>query len=205
MKMKKIIKYFSLLVLLTTSTQGFAVGFGVTLSQANELWKYNNGISGDNRDHEVSSYGFILDTAVARDKVFSYRFSYLNEKNESTDGRDRFTGASTTHDLVFSLYRNNQLRFWMGPRIKIALYDGITVESQNTIGDVTGILWGPVIGLSLHVTKTISLSFSFARLRGYYESEGIPCGFVATCEVDVDTDSNVFSVSLLFRVGGDQY
>lgn len=205
MKIKKVIKYFALLILLTSSMHSFAVGFGITVSQANELWKYNNGVLGDSRDHDASGYGFILDTAVARNKAFSYRFSYLTEKNESTDGRDIFRGAATTHDFSFLLYQNSQLRLWVGPRIKIALYDGITVASRSSAGDITGKLWGLVVGFNLHVSKTMTMSFSVARLRGYYESTGISCTVVLACEVDIDSDATVFSVSLLFRVGSDQY
>jgi hypothetical protein len=209
MKTRKIVKLFLTTIMMLWGSHGFAMGLGFTLGQSSEKWRDNDNLLAPDADHDVSSTGFMLDTIVAKRKTFGYRFAYLDEENKSTsNGYDNYKGVATTHDFAFAVFANNLVRVWVGPRLKVVFYDDVVIGGSKTSANITGVLWGPIVGVNLHLGHVVSLSFSLAQLRGNYSDSGLfssSCSFSTTCSVDSDSNTTSFNVSFVFRVGGDRY
>ena len=82
MNINKAISLTLLCILVSVGGNSYAVGLGYTQGRAGEVWADNRLLALD-VNHDVTNYGFVLDTSVARNQVFSYRFSFLEEKNKT--------------------------------------------------------------------------------------------------------------------------
>ena len=157
----------------------------------------------NNGDRDVSNVGFVVDTAVARNKVFNYRFTFLKEENNADGGRLDMQGYAMTHDFGFGVVRTKNVRLWLGPQLKGSYYDDITLNSGGTTtGDVVGFGVGPVIGLNVNLPQVVSFSFTaayhiigFYTGDSYYDSSG---NYYDT--VDSDSTGLYLTLGLIFRI-----
>jgi len=190
----------------------FALGLGITTGSGTEEWTdtsdstYNN-VFNDDGDREVSNFGFVLDSNVARDRIFNYRLSLMVEDND-TDGIGlNMSGISMTHDWGFALFKNRTVRLWMGPRLRIAVYDEFEENGWTADGgSLIAFGLGPVIGVNVHLPKVVTFSFTAAYLSGFYAGDydlTYPYGSAVNEDVDADSTGIYLNVSLIFRIRDD--
>jgi len=138
-------------------------------------------------DTDYIGWGFVFDTAVARDRVFNYRLNFGHERLniDSTDGKETFYGYVFDNDFGLGIIRNDSMRAWVGPEIRVAI--------QNA---EWGIGVGPVACINLHANEVVTLTVKAGyRWMNYskllYSSMDETHGFI--------------SVGLVFRLRGDRF
>jgi hypothetical protein len=124
-------------------------------------------------DFTGSDLGFVLDTSVAKDKLFNYRLNVglssfdIEESGESDySGLERF-GLSIDSTFGFGVFRIKPLRLWIGPQIRVGFYGG---ETDEFALDVYAVTFGvaPVLGANVNLGRVVSLSLSTGyRIQGY--------------------------------------
>jgi hypothetical protein len=185
---------------LSGATQVYAVGLGFSVGTGTEEWEndtLNNG------DRDISNVGFVVDTAVARNKVFNYRFTFLKEENNADGGRLDMQGYSMTHDFGFGVVRTRNIRFWLGPELRTSYYDDLTLTNGTSVsGDVIGFNVGPAVGLNVNLPQVVSFSFAAAyHIIGFYSGDSNYSSSNGYYQ-DVDADSNglYLTIGLIFRI-----
>jgi len=191
----------------------FAIGIGVAGAVGSEKWvrEYN----GHNGKREVSSFGFVMDTSIAKDKLFGYRITVSRERNKTTNdiGVD-LVGTAITNDFTFAIYRSSDIKLWLGPQVKVGIYDTELNYNTNirTYGSATTFAFGPVIGINYHLEKTVTFSASFAyHISGFVTGDHNEDFFTTTANnddgrIDADYSGNTYlNLSVLFRFGNDNY
>jgi hypothetical protein len=146
-----------------------------------------------------------VDTAVARNKTFNYRFTLMQEENNADSGLVELDmeGLAMTHDFGFAVLRNKTVRLWLGPQLKAAFYEDLTVNGTDIGGDAVGFGIGPVVGVNVHLPQVVSFSFTAA----YHLISGYAGNYDDTfSDEDLDADSNglYMNASLIFRID-DEY
>ncbi|GMR18832.1 MAG: hypothetical protein BMS9Abin33_1277 [Gammaproteobacteria bacterium] len=204
-----ITKYFFRLlltpVLFFWVAESYALGLGITTGSGSEEWDHNYiGVSSFNHDgdREIRNFGFVLDTAVARNALFNYRFSFVAEKNSADRAGLDMKGVAMTHDFGFALFRNKAVRVWLGPRVKVSYFNDITqtLSSSSTDGNVVGIGFGPVFGINIHLPEVASFSITAGTLRGGYVGEYETSPVYTFNDLDVDSRGGFVNFSVLFRI-----
>ena len=189
----------------------FAFGMGVAVMKGSETWE--DDLDGHNGDRDSSSFGLVLDTAIAKDSLFNYRLTIATEDNEPSDGSGlNLEGIAFTHDFGFAVYRNQYVRLWLGPELKFGFYDTVLNDGTGRDADGGAIGWGfgPVFGVNVHVPKVVTFSASLGyHFVGFYADEydiyqnGSYQGFR---DIDADyTGATYLNLSLLFRFGADNF
>jgi hypothetical protein len=193
---KTILHSVATLFLTTLAYQSHAVGLGFSIGTGSEKWEQDRVHVGD---RDIRNMGFIVDTAVARDKLFNYRFTFLKEENNATDaGRLDMDGYAMTHDFGFGVIRSKQIRLWLGPQLKGSFYDDLYINSTNTriSDDVIGFGFGPVLGLNVHVPQVVSFSFTAA----YHMFSAYSGDYASGDSLDADSTGLYFNAALIFRI-----
>ncbi|WP_455205917.1 hypothetical protein [Kaarinaea lacus] len=183
------------------ASNSFALGLGLAVGKGTEEWE-DNDTSFYDGDREVSNIGFVLDTAVAKNKVFNYRLTLMSEENKiDTGGRVNLKGYAMTHDFGFGVFRNKHVRLWLGPQLKGAYYEEMTNSSGLEIGDAVGFGLSAVAGVNVHLPKVVSFGFTagyqvVGAYAGSYDSDFVD-------DLDVNSSGPFFSASLIFRIDDD--
>jgi len=187
-------------------SNSFALGLGLSLGQGTEEWEDQDDsiLVNNNGDRKVSSVGFVLDTAVANNKVFNYRLTLMAEENERDSGGAyvNLKGYAMTHDFGFGVFRNKHVRLWLGPQLKGAYYEEMTHSSNGVeIGDAIGFGLNAVAGVNVHLPKVVSFGFT----AGYQVLGAYGGDYDLTDQYDLDVTSSgpFFSASVIFRINDD--
>ena len=188
-------------LILFYSAQAHAVGLGFSVGMGDEDWDNDRYYSGS---RDVSNVGFVIDTAVRRNKLFNYRFTFLKEENNADGGRLDMQGYAMTHDFGFGVVRTKNIRLWVGPELKGSYYKDLTFNDGAYVdGDVYGFGVGPVIGLNVNLPQVVTFSFSAAYyIIGFYSSNFNNYSNNGNYYEDLDVDSSglYLSLGLIFRV-----
>ena len=179
--------------------QAHAVGLGFSFGTGNEEWEKDRVNAGD---RNVSNMGFVLDTAVRRNRVFNYRFSFLKEKNDADGNGINMEGYTTVHDFGFGVLRERNVRLWLGPQLRASYYEDIYLNSRSVPGDVVGFTVGPVIGVNVNMPQVVSFSFTAAYhiLGGYAGDYNDTNSNIYYTDVDVDSNGLYLTAALIFRI-----
>jgi hypothetical protein len=187
-----------------------AAGFGGYLSYS----KIDGGVDnlpflGD-QDYESDRFGlgFVMDTNVAKDSLFNYRLEvgYQHSWREFDDfsGEIESDGFTINNTFGFAPYRNENVRLWMGPalRLSVDVFDEDDIEPLDDWVTFGGGI-GPAVGLNWHMGSTLSGSLSLSY-QYMFMGEYIDFGF------DDDTFDGhehlvTFGLSVLFRSRGDRF
>jgi len=190
----------------------FAFGMGVSYMQGSETWN-DDLMPFHNGDRDVSSFGMVLDTNIAKDSLFGYRVTIATEGNKDSNGDSLdLEGIAFTHDFAFGVYRNRVIKLWLGPQLKFGLYN---VTLNNSVFDEEGfaIGWGfgPVVGLNIHVPGIVTFSASIAYhvvgiYVGEYDLSPNNDANIGLRDIEVDySGSTYLNLSVLFRFGSDYF
>lgn len=181
-----------LMAVLSWPVSSSAVGLGVYVGESRV--EYDTDF--DSIDADIRSFGFVLDSAVAADRVFNYRLELGYGRSEydlpldMTIKTDVYTINNT---FGFGVVRTRVVRLWLGPQL------GIYYEDGDGFWDAFGINVGPALGLNIHLGPVVSLSFSAYGRYGYY--------YIDFDDGDYDDTQWIVGghAALLFRLGGDRY
>ena len=171
----------------------YATGGGGT-ADLTEDWEEDTDWSRLDTDGDTRYFGggFVLDTNVAKDRVFNYRLNvgyegakYEADKiiNEVTD--ENLTDAIDNYEIDmnrfvfdntfgFGVFRNRSVRIWLGPQVRFGYITGegdykINGETRrlDLWGGIAGI--GAVGGANIHAGDTVSLGVDIGyRYSGYF-------------------------------------
>ena len=208
MKYKKYIAniFLAALLALIGTAQAYAVGLGFSFGAGTEEWEDDLEHQGD---REISNVGFLVDTAVARNKIFNYRFTFLKEDNKADSGLLKLDmeGYAMTHDFGFGVLRTKHVRLWVGPQLKASFYDDLYSNNlgRKVSGDVFGFGIGPVMGVNVHLPQVVTFSFSavYYIISGYsgdYDQDGDGTVFFDDHSVDAESNGLALTASLIFRI-----
>lgn len=205
MIMKNTLKIVSFMVLSLIYTNANAVGIGLyaTLTNSGDAdWENTSFNSTDNRDLDQKEFGFMLDTAIATNRLFNYRLQ-LAIVDASYDNIE-MDGFVLTNTFGFGIVRNSDLRFWIGPQFGFKY-----LESNDTTDiELVTLDFGAATGLNYHVGSNISLTAEAGYKLGYGGADiNSSSTSSSTSDFDVDINENRFfvNVGLLFRFGRDKY
>jgi len=175
----------------------FAFGMGVSSGSMEETWT-DTGFGGGSSMREVTSIGLVLDSNVAANKLFNYRFRIFTEENVSSSGNSSYSGTSMTHDFGFALVRTKPVRLWLGPRFKYTFLSNDNASEATT--NRFGLLYGAVLGVNINLPRVVTFSITAGKLLGDYTGD---CT-TFNCN-DREVDSSFLNVAIIFRMGRDNY
>ncbi len=194
-------------------SDAFSIGMGVSVMKGSETWT-NDTFRTHNGDRDISSFGILLDTNIAKDSLFNYRLTIASEDNKAADGAGlNLTGTSFTNDFGFAVYRNSVIKLWLGPQLKAGFYQTEFKDNLGFDADGGAFGWGlgPVFGINVHLPKVVSFSASIAyHVAGFYvgsydqyDNNGSYQGYR---DIDLDyTGGPNLNLSVLFRFGSDNF
>ena len=127
-------------------------------------------------DTTFTGYGFVLDTNVARDRLFNYRlqigYEKEDEKVKTTGEKLSLKGISITNDFGFGVLRTPQVRLWLGPELKFAYLTGSPDLEPNLDIKIFKFGIGPVAGANFNIGKTFTLALKTGYLFQGFVGDG---------------------------------
>lgn len=211
MKRITLILFLGFGVTLGLSVKAYALGIGSSVSYG---YSTSSTLFDENKYYAHRySMAFILDTAVAMDKIFNYRLhigaGYGHGKIKFYGGDpDEWLDLSATHyeksnnlsfydiscfsTFGFGIVRKEDVRFWIGPQIGLNFSDTIKYYQYEALT----LSLGPVLGLNVNSGDHFTWFFD-AGLRIQFAvpfSESAHIG----CEIFIST-------GFLYRFEGDSF
>jgi hypothetical protein len=152
--------------------------------------------------------GFVLDTNVARDRLFNYRLNVgYQRSSRHFDGLEDedSNGLSLNNTFGFGFYRTPQLRLWAGPavRINVDIFD--TGGSEFDVIDYSiggGLQAGVNFHTGDHFTVSLAVGYGYMYVSKFFDPS------------DKERSSHSFAggehlvnvgISILFRMPGDHF
>jgi hypothetical protein len=188
------------------STQAMAIGKGfyVHMGSGSADWTADFDI-GQTRDFDSDTshlgVGFVLDTATDGDRLFNYRFQvgYEQFKSDSSSQLANWEMGSLVvdQDFGFGIVRNDNLRFWIGPELRIS----ISADSKDNLDmALIGFGIGPAIGINFHTSDSVSLGLKGGYMIMNYGGAGDDTSvFDNNIEYSVDENFLFFNFAVLWR------
>ena len=178
--MKSCSKLFiaSFITLLLWSTNSFASGLGVFIDasegRSGEI-EWENDFNSRDVDSKAAAFGFVLDTAPTNEKAFNYRLNVGFARHEFEDvDKIKSKGIYAENIFGFALIKNEALRWWAGPLVRVGFYSGDTDTIQIVPGtlektevDYAEFGVGAVTGLNVKVGNVILSPSIGVRFSGY--------------------------------------
>ncbi|HSV98055.1 MAG TPA: hypothetical protein VLM75_14130 [Spirochaetota bacterium] len=133
----------------------------------------------EDADAERSLFGFglLIDTAVAKDKLFNYRLQLgIATGSLSIDGTQYSKSIGLTeyhmyHSFGFGLVRTDSMRLWLGPQLGLGNARGsysyagkLGMKYIETFASI-----GAILGLNAHLSERISLGLSTGARNNFVE------------------------------------
>lgn len=204
MMMKNTLRIVSFMVLSLIYTNAYAFGIGLyaTLTNSGDAdWENTSFNSAVNKDLDQKEFGFMLDTAIATNRLFNYRLQ-LAIVDVSYDNIE-MDGFVLTNTFGFGVVRNSDLRFWIGPQVGFKYLE----SKDNTDIELVTFDLGAATGLNYHLGSNISLTAEAGYKLGYGGATDNSSTSSSTDDFDYDINENRFfvNVGLLFRFGRDHY
>lgn len=155
-----------MIILFLHPLKSFALGIGPFTSFGIGHSTYENGIYDDTKEFDLFAmrytFGLVMDTAVAMDKVFNYRmylgygFGDIEVKKESTDTRyHHIYDLSMYNDFGFGIIKTQYIRFWLGPQFGIRYSNETNVDRYWEFGMAVGL----VMGININIEEVITIFF----------------------------------------------
>lgn len=212
MKRVVCIQIFCLIVLcvfLASSAMAVGIGFYTGYGKGSTDWEIDDDWNTYdlNAESERVGFGFVLDTAVAKDRIFNYRLKlgYEDRIDKFDDGdKVKLKGFVWSNAFGFGVVRTPVFRLWLGPQLDVSYYKGHPEGYDNFDIRLVGIGFGPVIGANINIGSVVTLSldggFQFKSCGGigednnnyYYE------------DYDIWDDTGFVNFAVIFRFG-DRY
>jgi hypothetical protein len=169
-------------------------------------WNFDPDLPGvggdDSADLLAGGFGFLLDTNCAKRTLLNYRLSAGVEwtsLNFDDAGDGTLAGLTVDNTLGFGLATNAQMRFWLGPDVRLGYHWGdVGLLNDVAVAEV-GI--GPVAGMNLHFGRFWDLALSLGVRWSLWRGDD------GDADVDIDGDglSATFRIGILRRGLDDTY
>ncbi len=204
------------LVLLLMASMGInkveAIGLGFYGTTGSGSGSYSlDEVSGTTDDGDVDikqmGYGFVLDTAVAKNEVYNYRLNFGIEKVDSDYKPEstsmvypwEFERYVLTQDFGFAFFKREIVRLWVGPELRLSYETGEEAADPSVEAWLLGVGVGPVLGANFNFGPVFTLG-----LKGGYLFEGY-AGQLSEPGSDDQTltmtNGNAFlNIAALFRI-----
>ena len=178
----------TVLLLAWCAPEALAAGFGFYGKFGEGKVRYNNAAGTLRENTEFIGAGMVLDTAVARDRLFNYRLHVGYEKLKND--LERLESVVVDQDFGLALHRSKKSRIWLGPELRIAFSD-----------DDIGIGIGPVVGVNLHAGRSTSVV-----LKGGVIFTDFSHRWYSTEDFERNRESHAFlTLAILFRSHRDRF
>ena len=197
--MKRIV--MAALLLAGLSTSAHANGYGFYFEYANIFDGEFTDSDFPDVDYEEDHYGvgFAFDTNVAADRLFNYRMNvgYQHVEGDYDGFDDDGDGLSIDNAFGFGVFRNQNVRLWIGPAVRVSFDFFDDSDSWDL-----GIGAGPEIGLNIHTGSRVS----FGLTAGYQilYSLNVPDDDDLD-EVDGYEQGVLVKLTMLFRSSDDYF
>jgi hypothetical protein len=166
--MKKTLVFLCLLAVVigfARSAQAAGIGVYGTGGVALSTLRYH-GMSASSTDYFYGG-GIVIDSNVAKDQLFGYRFTAGYEQYVFTDPNSDYSSSpihrfSMSHTFGFGMARTEMVRFWVGPRIGLHyLYKHDSGYKYDAIGA------DALLALGVNVNAGDTFTFFFDIGFGY--------------------------------------
>jgi hypothetical protein len=194
-------------VLMLFAASASAAGYGGYLGYAHSDGSVDFfGVDVDH-DNDMVDFGFVLDTNLARDRLFNFRLNVglqIGERTYKGPGGsfpEETVGFTVNSAFGFGIVRTPTLRLWLGPAIRVSV-DGCT-DCSGYDSTFVAVGAGPELGLNFNIGDhlTISPTLGYQYMYGADVLDG--------GGVDEIFDGGQHHVSLLFsimfRTGSDSF
>lgn len=209
-------------VFLTSEAAAIGLGLYTSYGEGSASWdidwestfRNSRQISGSGSiesETEHSGIGFVMDTNVAKDRLFNYRLKLGYEQYidipEGGGRRDEFEGFIMSHAFGFGVLRTRLLRLWLGPQLEFFGYSGNPENNDDFDMFLIGMGIGPVIGLNINLGKVVTLAidggYNFRYYGGHGEQENSSVGYEEEYEEDYEIREHggYVGFALIFRIG----
>ncbi len=124
---------------------------------------------------ERRGYGFVLDTALAKDRLVNLRLNvgYYNWREEDQNEKIiDLDGYQAVLDLGFGVVRNQNFRFWVGAELSAAYGEGSLEGFDAYEVYLINVGTGPVAGLNFHFGDHLSFGIKAGYLYEGFIGEG---------------------------------
>ncbi len=163
------------------------------------------------KDADHRSFGLVLDSAVAKDRLYNNRFQFGYDRLTLKPGQGSMyydlRGYTISNDFGFSLVRSDDIRLWFGPEVKVSVLWGDDKNSLGTVIRNVGFVgWGvgPVVGLNINMGSAAAFclkgGFLFSRYRGYGDRTNY---LYADADYKIKEDTPFINIGVIFRMGND--
>lgn len=145
--MKKIVKGLLVATMITPVALN-AFGMGLSVPVMTNV-KHDIDGGGTLEEDSISGFGLALDSNIEKNRLYNWRFNL--EANEiETKGGYKYDKISIINTFGFSLFRNERVRVFMGPRLEFGFmaednWDGIEFSLA------------PAVGVNVHLGSVVSL------------------------------------------------
>ena len=147
---------------------GIYIPFNITETEKHDFDStYNSGKTTDTYEYKTSpGFGVAFDSNIGKDKLYNYRLG-LEYRNATLDtiNNHSYTGTYTksmfniVNTFGFSVYRNETVRLWIGPRLNIQFETSEHSRSSNYSNSSFGIGIAPTAGVNVSLGKVVALAF----------------------------------------------
>jgi hypothetical protein len=187
---KKILYIISVsLIIVTVSMKGLhALGLGGYLSGKGGMSTLTMDKTASSVDYGVGA-GFVLDTAVATDKVMNYRLD-MGYDNAVKSGIPFFSRwsmhrLSLANTIGFAFFKSTTLRLWMGPQIELACQFVKTKDKKTGIFENGFFSWSPIYKTRYHSLDYTIFTLGLGAVLGLNINTQGP--FTMSIEIGVNT------------------
>jgi len=153
----------------------FGIGAYGAVSSGNYEWTYHIDESENPKKKSnlfTVGFGLIVDTNLAKDKLFNNRFQIgysvigINDSNESGINGKKY---SISYCFGFGIFRNELIRFWVGPQLGSGIINGEYLPSHigKEVYDFDAIFFscGGAAGFNLNIGDFFTLGIDMG-IRG---------------------------------------
>lgn len=185
---------------------GFLFGVGTGKST---LW--NTERSNNKFDDDMSriTFGFLLDTRVAKQGLINYRLNAALQILTYKDLEKDFTkmvGLVFDNTLGFGVVQTDLIRLYVGPQLRLSYHLGrveYTVNYnytyvQQMIGAGIGI--GPNVGINFNIGKLITITAETGYRFNYTYNEWKDDFYTNKENIEITDSEYFFNLGLLFRI-----
>lgn len=189
---------------------GLGISGGYGAGKAEHTYKQATTYGGDvkyNYDTERMSIGVVMDTNLSKDKLFNYRLglSYEAEDFERTGFKYRAHGGCIENDFGFGIIRDDSIRLWIGPELRISYFEKDWGNGVKTSLAEVGM--GPVVGLNININPGITLAakagYMIIGTGGTIKQPTSTIYGSSVQEKDIEGTGNypILNFALIFRIG----
>ena len=171
---------------LTASAAGMGIyiPFNVTETEKHDFDTSTSSSYTNTYEYKASpGFGIAFDSNIGKDKLYNYRLGLEYRKSDlDTINGHSYSGTYTktmfniVNTFGFGVFRNENIRLWVGPRLNIQFETAEHSESSTYSSGSFGVGIAPAAGINVSLGKVVALAFDLdyhvAGIVGSHEYGG---------------------------------